>query len=301
MYQKPKEICKRCSAVNSHIFNHTSGEEVCANCGLVFEERVIDETYEKRNFSKNETSLGENSSRVGAPEKAESSLGTRISLKTNNNKIIKTSSVEVISSCERGFTEINNFLGGKDISQMMIEQTKKLFDEFIKVQKIKGHNIKYLIAAMYFRACRDNNIAKSFKDIAEILGLEERKIKKSYNFIRKVITSNVSPEILVQAAINYIKTFCEECTLDKKFEKLACDIATNINNSNLLEGRSTQTIAGFSVFIANKIIPSSKISIEKISKKFARQMTLEHVYRKVKDQINIFIPEEYHNKLFIFN
>lgn len=301
MQKKQKDICKRCSAINSHIFNHTSGEEVCGNCGLVFEERVIDETYEKRNFSKNETSIGENNSRVGAPEKPENSYGTKINIKTNNNKIIKTNSIEVLSSCERGFNEISNFLGSKEISQMMIEQTKKIFDEFIKVQKIKGHNLKYIIAAMYFRACRDSNMPKSFKDIAEILGLEERKIKKSYNFLRKVITSNVSPEILEKAVINYIKTFCEECLLDKKFEKLACDIATNINNSNILEGRSTQTIAGFSVFIANKIIPSSKISIEKISKKFARQMTLEHVYRKVKEQINIFIPKEYQNMLIIFN
>ena len=41
-------ICPRCNARDSKVTDGRLGEIVCQNCGLVFEERIIDDTYEKR-------------------------------------------------------------------------------------------------------------------------------------------------------------------------------------------------------------------------------------------------------------
>ena len=46
-----------------------NGELVCSNCGLVAEDRIIDDTYEKRNFG-SENGGNKSESRIGGPMKA---------------------------------------------------------------------------------------------------------------------------------------------------------------------------------------------------------------------------------------
>lgn len=291
-----KEICLRCNAVNSRIINHSSGEEVCSNCGLIYEQNIIDETYEKRNFAQDNTSTGNKSSgRIGNPLKATDTLGTNVLITTQKGKKIFQNGVNNSKSMsERGFEEITHFLETKGITKMMIEQTKEIYDELIRVKPLKGRNLKYIITALYFRACRTCGMAKSFKDIANSFGLEESKIKKAYNFIRKIVINYVSPEIMKDAIINYIRVFCAENHTEKKIEKLSMDIAENIMGSNLMEGRSSQTIAGFSIFLAIKILPSNDIGVGDIEKKFATKKTLEMALKKFEKNLEVFVPSEYH-------
>ena len=43
-----ENICPRCGSRDSQVTDNRSGEIVCQCCGLVFEERIIDDTYEKK-------------------------------------------------------------------------------------------------------------------------------------------------------------------------------------------------------------------------------------------------------------
>ena len=44
------EICEKCQAKNSFIEDYVQGNVVCTNCGLILEENIIDDKYEKRTF-----------------------------------------------------------------------------------------------------------------------------------------------------------------------------------------------------------------------------------------------------------
>ena len=291
------EKCRRCGTINSKIINPVSGEEVCDNCGLVYEDKIIDETYEKRNFSQENSGGNRGTSRVGGPLKATDTLGTNITFQSNNLQKLRTNTINCKTPRERGFEEISNFLGGKGISTIMIEKTREIYDEVTKDKKMKGRNMKYVIAAMYFRACRSMGMPKTFKDIAQNLSLEEKRIKKSYNFIKRIVADTISPDEFNGIVENYIKTFCEENRVDKKVEILSCTIATKINISNILDGRSPKTIAGFSLSFAIKLIPETKITMKDIGESFSTETTLDNVLKKVKNNIEIFIPKEYHDKI----
>ena len=59
--------------------------------------------------------------------------------------------------------------------------------------------------------------------------------EKRYNFIKKVITCNVSYEnfSISSDKFNNTKTFCEKCLLGKKFIKFSISSSNNFNNSYL--------------------------------------------------------------------
>ena len=301
MYRYNDNICPRCGARDSKVTDNRNGEIVCQNCGLVFEERLIDDTYEKRNFSK-ENGENKGESRIGGPMKAGegSNLGSNLVLYDKNGNGRRTrggNGVYNQTPIERNFEEIEKILGNQDIKKSIIEETKDIYNQVTKVLKMKGRNLKTMICAMYFIASRKSNLSKSFKEISKMFGVEEKRIKKAYNYIKTVVVNSLSPEELNSTTTNYIRSFCEANNENNNFINLASDISKNINDSCILEGRNTRTIAGISLLIASKLIIPEKINKKMICNEFATENTMDNVFEKIRGFLDKIIPEEYQSNI----
>ena len=150
---------------------------------------------------------------------------------------------------------------------------------------------------MFFIANRKSNLSKSFKEVTEMFGAEEKRIKKAYNYIKTVVVNSLSPEELNSTTTNYIHSFCEVNNENNNFINLASDISKNINDSCILEGRNTRTIAGISLLIATKLITPEKISKKMICDEFATENTMDTVFEKIKGFLDKIIPEEYQSNI----
>ena len=266
-----ENICSRCNARDSKVTDSRSGEIVCHNCGLVFEERIIEDTYEKRNFN-NENGGSKGDSRIGGPMKAGEGVGSNLIIYDKNGHPKKERRVNAAynqSPIERNFKEIERILENQDIKKSLVEDTKDIYDQVTKVLKMKGRNLKTMICAMYFIASRKANLSKSFKEISKMFGVEEKKIKKAYNYIKTVVVNSLSPEQLNETISNYIRTFCEVNKEKYIYKNLSQEISKKINDSCILEGRNTRTITGISLLIASKLVKTEKVNKKIICEEFA--------------------------------
>ena len=294
-----ENICPRCNARDSQVTDGRNGEIVCQNCGLVFEERIIDDTYEKRTFN-NENGGNKGESRIGGPMKAGEGIGSNLIIYDRNGQARRARGGNATynqTPIERNFEEIEKILGNKDIKKSLIEDTKEIYNQVTKVLKMKGRNLKTMICAMYFIASRKANLSKSFKEISKMFGIEEKRIKKAYNYIKTVVVNSLSPEQLNDTINNYIRSFCEENGENNSFIKLASDIAKNINKSGLLEGRNTRTITGIAILIASKLVKTVKINKKIICDEFATENTMDTVFDKIKIALDKIIPDEYASQI----
>ena len=302
-------ICPRCQAKDSQVTDIRNGEIVCQNCGLVFEERIIDDTYEKRNFN-NENGGNKGESRIGGPMKAGegNNLGTSSVFYDKNGHARKARTGNGTYSqtpIERNFDEIDKFLGNQGIKKSLIEETKNICDQVTKVLKMKGRNFNTMICAMYFIASRKLGMSKSFKEIEKIFGIEEKKIKKAYNYIKTVVVNSISPEELNETIYNYIRTFCDSygslnengTRKNNELNRLASIVAKNINETSLLEGRNTKTITGLSLLIAYNLVESEEITKTLICKEFGTENTMHTAFEKIKNYLDKIIPQEYKSKI----
>ena len=292
-------ICPRCSARDSKVTDGRLGEIVCQNCGLVFEERIIDDTYEKRQFN-NENGGNKGESRIGGPMKAGEGVGSNLIIYDKNGQARRARGGNATynqTPIERNFEEIEKILGNQDIKKSLIEDTKDIYNQVTKVLKMKGRNLKTMICAMYFIASRKANLSKSFKEISKMFGIEEKRIKKAYNYIKTVVVNSLSPEQLNDTINNYIRSFCEENGENNTFIQLASDIAKNINESGLLEGRNTRTITGISLLLASKLVKTVKLNKKIICDEFATENTMDTVFDKLKIALDKIIPVEYNSQI----
>ena len=296
-----EDICDRCFAKNSFRLDMRNGLLLCISCGNVIEDRIIDDTYEKRNFG-SESGGNRNDSRIGGPMKAGegNNLGSSL-VKINKDGTAtraKTGGGAYSQSpLERNYEEIGKILGNKEVSRAIIEETRGIYSQVIKELKMKGRNFKAIICAMYFIASRRLKQSKSFKEISTMFGIPENKIKKAYNHIKKVVVSVLTEEEQNATLENYIRNFCEVNSENFEYKDLATKIAQNINKSCLLEGKNTKTITGLALYIAMKLEKTINVNKTKICAEFGSSSTIDSAYNEISNSFDIIIPEKYKDQI----
>ena len=295
------DVCPKCKAINSFVNDVRAGEFVCTSCGLVSNERVIDDTYEKRNFGSENGGKGAES-RIGGPMKAGEggNLGSNLIIKDKDGNAIRAKSgggAYNQSPTERNYEEISKILGNQDVSKNIIEETRMIYSQVIKGLKMKGRNFKAIVCAMYYIASRRKNIAKSFKDISNMFNVPENKIKKAYNHIKKEVVSGLTVEQQNAAFTNYIKNFCDVNQESYEFKTLATKIAININDTSILEGKNTKTITGLALVIAMKLEKTNNVTKAKIYEEFSSGTTIDSAYKIINDYFHQIIPEKYKDQI----
>ena len=295
------DICPNCKAKDSFVNDVRGGEFVCTFCGLVTDERVIDDTYEKRNFGSDNG--GKNpDSRVGGPMKAGEggNLGSNLVKRDKDGNAVRAKSGGGSynqSPTERNYEEISKILGNQDVSKVIIEETRMIYSQVIKGLKMKGRNFKAIVCAMYYIASKRKNIAKSFKDISLMFSVPEVKIKKAYNHIKKEVVSGLTIEQQNSTFRNYIKNFCEMNPESYEFKTLAIDIAININKTSILEGKNTKTITGLALILAMKLEKTTNVTKNKVFEEFSSATTIDNAYKIIKDYFDQIIPEKYKTQI----
>ena len=98
------EICERCQAKDTIIEDDIEGIVVCTNCGLVLEENIIADEYEKRTFETDNNEI----KRVGPPTRPEQATesGTYLVIRENGHTQKRT----IYSKQTKIFKEIIFFL-----------------------------------------------------------------------------------------------------------------------------------------------------------------------------------------------
>ena len=291
------EICEGCQAENTIILDYKSGEKVCSACGMVKEDIIISNEYEKRTFQDDE---GDNQiQRVSQPTKPGNEQGTNLLIRENGEtRYIRGYSK--YGKIERNFWKIENLLSSVGISKNTIEDVKILYDKVNKNMNMQGRNINHIIIGIYYYAIRKQKQAKTLREVTKIFqsyfpDLKERIVKKAFNSIKRYIAEANDENEFNDMEKNYIETFINGDTEKYNNKKLAYQIIENINKSGLLEGKNPKTIAGLSLLISYKLLRDNFTDIEEFYKMFSNKATLNRSYVLIKDSLNEIIPQEYKN------
>ena len=162
--------CKNCLAKNSIITDFAAGEIVCQNCGVVIEDRIIDETYEGRNFNnENPGSTGRDQNRVGGPSNSDDILGTNIVINGKGNFRSKIHRGNSSSNPNKRRTEkkLEELADKIQLHDSIVQVAKGLLSKVEEKKKLKGKNLDSVIGSVFFYACRLKGVPKTIDDINE--------------------------------------------------------------------------------------------------------------------------------------
>ena len=284
--------CGNCDAINSIIEDPKSGQLVCDNCGCVYEEGLVADEYEKRTFHDDN---GDNQiQRVSMP-----TIGNNMGVNTlirENGKTKFIRSYLKIDKFDRNKIKIQKLLQRAQVEQSFIEKTKTLYLQMAKDKNMQGMNFKQIILGIYYYVCCKSNMGRTIKEISDMFGVTERKIKRAFKSIEKdIVEPSIEENEMLNIEESFIGAFLMENNPNYKIKELAYELLRNLNKISIVEGKNPEIISGIALYIAFKLM-DEKIDESLFYQKFPNKKELRKSYKEIKNYLGQIIPMSFMEK-----
>jgi transcription initiation factor TFIIB len=183
-------MCKDCKEYPPNLVEEfSSGDMVCASCGLVLGERVVDIRSEWRTFA-NDDQGNDDPSRVGDGPNVllnGSQLQTTIAYGDGNARSRdllraqgKAGNDKSTKSLLAAYKEIGAHCDAVNIPKNVSDTAKYLFKQVDDGKAFKGKSQDAIIAGCIFIACRQCNVPRTFREIFALTKVSKKDIGRVF-------------------------------------------------------------------------------------------------------------------------
>ncbi|XP_078166643.1 transcription initiation factor IIB-2-like [Carex rostrata] len=224
-YPDSDEYCTDCKRETMVVFDHSAGDTICSECGLVLEARSIDETSEWRTFA-NESSDND-PIRVGGPINpllSNGGLSTVIAKSSGARSDQRYSQLgrlqNRVSSDERliqAFGKVGTMAERLSLVNTIKDRANELYKRLEeKVMKIRNQDAT--LAACLYIACKQENTPRTMKEMLTAApGVTKKDLGQAISLIEKHLGEHLCNQTesrgTIQAA-DFVKRFCSHLGLN---------------------------------------------------------------------------------------
>ena len=284
-----EDLCLNCKSES--LVKNQNGERICKDCGLVNSE-LYDEIPEFNNDI-------EGSSRYGCPSNyfyPKSALGTKIRArgfsklsnlqKQGQMPYREKSLLETLTKIQKKCKQYN-------ISQTVIDSAKILYKKVTDCKHTKGKrigknrimrciNLRSMIAACLFHACKLQGEPRSPKEIADIYDLEIKNVNKGCRkFLFFFDIESLNTEFNSSRSFDFIDRFASKLNLSEEYIQIAKDISTNIHKLDIASTHEPPSVAAGCILMVS-VVYRLDITKKQISEVFKiSDVTISKTYRRI--------------------
>ncbi len=257
---KKMEICPECGS--KHIFEDAAkGEKVCAKCGLVLEESMVDSSPEWRAFDEEQRSRR---TRGGAPlthTKHDKGLTTEIgrgkgelfkvtpSKRAQYYRLTKWQK-RLVASKDRNLSfalsELQRLISFLGLPRPVHEEVAKKYEQAVDRGLVRGRSMESVIAALLYAVCRELNTPRTLEEIAEAIGIERREIGRTYRYIARELNVRILPS----PPQDYIPRFASMLGLSDSVQANATRFLKEAKKNEVTSGKGPTGVAAAAIYIA---------------------------------------------------
>ncbi|GAA5876519.1 hypothetical protein JCM16303_003566 [Sporobolomyces ruberrimus] len=284
--------CPDCKDDTDLLEEYSSGDLVCGNCGLVLGDKVVDTRSEWRSFADSE---GDDPSRVGGPQDPlldpSEQLSTVISFKDNNTGVaraLQMAASRVSKDNQNGtpgrdlhsaYQQISTMCETISLPKSIIDTTKMLFKRCDEEKLLKGKKIEAIIGACIFVACKQGRVARTFKELMALTGVDKKQITDCFKVIQKsfeTMTPHSAPSTDLDSLIT---RYCNHLGLSVPLQRACALTGNKVVEEGILAGRSPITIASSCILFVTTLF-GSRVDPKKIAEVSGVQdSTIRTAYR----------------------
>uniref|UniRef100_I1N8Y6 TFIIB-type domain-containing protein n=1 Tax=Glycine max TaxID=3847 RepID=I1N8Y6_SOYBN len=266
-------FCSDCKRQTEVVFDHSAGDTVCSECGLVLESHSIDETSEWRTFA-NES--GDNDPvRVGGPTNP---LLTDGGLST------------VIAKPSGGSSEFLSLGLVATIKDRANEIYKRVEDQ----KSSRGRNQDALLAACLYIACRQEDKPRTVKEICSVAnGATKKEIGRAKEYIVKQLglEQGQSVEMGTIHAGDFMRRFCSNLGMTNQAVKAAQEAVQKSEEFDIR--RSPISIAAAVIYIITQLSDDKKPLKDISVATGVAEGTIRNSYKDLYPHVSKIIPSWY--------
>jgi len=287
-----KYIC--CKEENNYIKH--DGMTTCKICNSIISN--ISDSPEWRYYGSND-SKSSDPTRCGMPTNIllpESSIGSTINYKVNSktmNQIRRYNNFQGMPYKERSkykvFNKITEKCNNHNINVKIINEAKSLYSNISEIKISRGSNRSGIIAACVYFSCKECNVPRSSKEIAEIFDINITIMTKGCKSFHEIMNLNKQNKNRIHNKSihpkDFIERFSDKLNINLNDIMNICEICLK---HNIISQNTPQSIAAGCIYyyIKKKNLDFSKKDLSDICK--ISEVTINKCYKKIEENDNLF-------------
>ena len=293
--------CPRCGQ-GLLVYDNSSGETTCSNCGYVLVEKMQETGPEWRAFSKEEK---DDRSRTGVPSSLamhDMGLATVIgsedrdasgrSLPTSMKAAIERlrtwdgrSQVHepVDRNLRQAFSELDRLADKLSLSETVVEKAAYIYRKALEKGLVRGRSISALIAASLYAACRDTDTPRTLKDVAAACNIKKKDIARCY----RLLIREMELKMPVVNPIRCISRISSKAGLSEKTKRRALLILKKAEAARNTAGKDPMGLAAAALYVACVLEVESKTQKDVAEAAGVTEVTIRNRYKGLKASLDI--------------
>jgi transcription initiation factor TFIIB len=287
--------CPECDSINL-TYDEQRGEVICADCGLVVEEKMVDTGQEM--YGKSDS--GEKKGRGGAPlsiQKFDKGLTTNVGEISDIYKLdggatrkflrLKKWQERVSTSIERNLrlamAELRRVASYLNLPTVVRDEAARIYNFVLQRGLVRGRSMESVIAACIYSACRSYDIPRTLDEISNASDVERKEIGRTYRFIIRKLGIKVTPS----SPKDYISRFGSILHLSPRTQNDALKILKKAEISELTSGRGPAGIAAAALYVAALLNNEKKTQREVADVAGITEVTIRNRYKELLEKLNL--------------
>lgn len=294
----PTTFIKKCPECGSTelIYDEQKGEIICAKCGLVVEEKMIDLGQEWQQFEE-----GEKKGRGGAPltmQKFDQGLTTNVGEISDIYQLgsekrirkffrLKKWQERVSTSIERNLrlamAELRRVASFLNLPNFVKEEASRIYNLVLQRGLVRGRSMESVISSCIYAACRIYNIPRTLDEISAASEVERKEIGRTYRFIARKLVLKIVPS----SPKDYVARFASMLHLSPKTQGDALRILKKAESSELTSGRGPAGIAAAALYVAALLNDEKKTQREVADVAGITEVTIRNRYKELLEKLGM--------------
>jgi transcription initiation factor TFIIB len=306
MLEEANNSCPSCGGT-SIVSDRVTGEKVCAKCGMVVTETVLDTGPEYRVFSAQE----EDRIRTGSGysftlyDKGLSTIikgdrdaqGNKLDYETqrrmkrlqrqdNRSKVNETHT----RNLSIAMAELDRMSSELHLPNNVKEQAALIYRRALKEDLIRGRSIDAFVAASTYAACRVLKIPRPLKMIARASTREHSEVAMTYRLLLKEL--KIRPP--VDGPYKFVPSIASKLKVKQPTEMLAVEILRKADEKKGLTGKDPRGLAAAALYMACQENNDRRVQRVIAEAAGTTEVTLRNRYRGLKEVLDDIATLEDH-------
>lgn len=259
----PYGRCENCFQAE-FIHDPHRGELICAHCGLVREERMIDPGKEWRSFA----GEPETRCRVGAPLTElipDRGLSTKIGRATREvrghlrPKLARLRKWQARvhrpanTSLPHALDMIDKMASQLHLTRVVREAAAKFYRQVTAAHMTRGHSLEELATGCLFLACRRCRVPRTLSEVAAVANLRDYSRKRLAAVVRYLV-KGLNVTVRPTNPFQFVPKLVSDLDLSRECLELTRILLTHACKKGLDNGRNPLSIAAGALYLASVIL-----------------------------------------------
>lgn len=306
MEQMEEDRCPECGSLR-HSRDYGRAEVICSDCGLVIEERMIDQRPDWRGFDSDQRLAREHTGPPATYTMHDMGLSDMIDprdydasgsplkprAKAQMNRLRKWDRrSRVSSSVERNLSyalsELDRMAGQLHLPRNVREAASLIYRRTVENGLSRGRSMESSAASAIYISCRQFGIPRTLEEMSEVTKHNKKEIGKSYRVIAKDLGIHLPPV----NAMDYVPRFTSLLGLPGTVGAKATSILRRVIDEGMGSGKGPAGIAAAAIYTA--CLQEDAIRTQRDISQITgvTEVTVRNRYKDIAEYLNLDVERE---------